>query len=186
MTRTAEFHQKGYIRIVRVGLYLQSRSASSFQFGLLPRTHRLPSPPDTRNRQRLEKMTGSLNVLRRIVYGQNPSPDVAEWLAPADGDAVIFDPRVIHTGSRTLGRKYSVFLAFGVPNHHYFDHAIYYRFLRPELGYQPIPLALVAQLQAVGLYEEVARSDRQISGATIPVHCNPSSLAGFVTDSRQD
>jgi hypothetical protein len=155
-------------RIVRVGFYLQPRSASAFQLGLLPGTHRLPSAPRERNRRRLENMTGSVNVVRRLVSGRNPSPATAEWLAPANGDAVIFDPRVIHTGSRSLGSKYSVFLAYGVPNNHYFDHATYYRFLRPELGYQPIPPMLVEQLKASGLYQEVVQTGREIPGATIP------------------
>jgi hypothetical protein len=155
-------------RIARVGLYLQPRTAASFQLGLLPGTHRLPSRPGHRNRQRLENMTRGMNVLLRLVSGSNPSPSEAEWLAPANGDAVVFDPRVIHTGSRTAGRKYSVFLAYGVPNSHYFNHAVYYRFLRPELGYRAMPLLLVEQLKAAGLYEEVVHTCRQIPGATIP------------------
>ena len=155
-------------RIVRVGLYLQPRNAAAFQLGLLPGTHRLPSRPHGQSRQRLENMTRTMNFLRRMVSGSNPSPGEAEWLGPANGDAVIFDPRVIHTGSRAAGCKYSVFLAYGIPNTHYFNHAIYYRFLRPELGYQAVPVPLVAQLKEAGLYEEVAHTCRNISGATIP------------------
>ena len=155
-------------RIVRIGFYLQPRIKSSFRLGLLPGTHRLPSPPEARKRQQLENMTGGLNVLRRLVYGRNPSTDTAEWLTPSEGDAVIFDPRVIHTGSRASGRKYSVFLAYGVPNNHYFNHTVYYRFLRPELGYQPIPPALVERLEAAGLYQEVPRNAGKIPGAAIP------------------
>src|SRR5262245_59146389 len=130
-------------RIVRVGFYLQPRDASSFQLGFLPATHRLPPPSTVRDRERLESVMRSYSLIQRFVFGANPSPASAEWLSPAAGDAVIFDPRVIHTGSRNKGRKYSIFLAYGVPNIHYFDHAVYYRFLRRELGYQPMHAELV-------------------------------------------
>jgi hypothetical protein len=155
-------------RIVRVGIYLQPRNASSFQLGFLPGTHRLPSVPQAADREDLEGMTGNLSLLRRMISGRNPSPAGAEWLTPAAGDAVIFDPRVIHTGSRTDGPKYSVFVAYGEPNNHYFDHAVYYRFLRSDLGYQRMQPALVAQLQAAGLYQAVQSAGREVRGATIP------------------
>jgi hypothetical protein len=156
-------------RIVRVGFYLQPRSTPSFQLGLLPGTHLAPSPSEIRERRRLEAMTGSVSLFRRILSGTNSSPDTAEWLRPAAGDAVIFDPRVLHTGSRTTGPKYSIFLAYGAPNCHSLDHAIYYRFLRPELGYRPMHRDLVPQLKKAGLYQEVdSHPDVKISGATLP------------------
>jgi len=155
-------------RIVRVGFYLQPRSLSSFQLGLLPGTHRTPSSSEAHERRRLEAITGSASLLQRIVLGRNPSPSAAEWLSLAAGDVVIFDPRVLHTGSRTIGPKYSIFLAYGAPNNHSIDHAIYYRFLRPELGYQPLPEDLVTKLKMAGLYQEIDRLDWKISGATMP------------------
>src|SRR5262249_32370800 len=96
-------------RIVRVGFYLQPRDACSFKLGLLPGTHRVPSSSETRGRERLEALTGTRSLLQRIVFGKNSSPQAAEWLLPPAGDAVIFDPRVLHTVSRTKGRKYSIF-----------------------------------------------------------------------------
>src|SRR5262249_42474579 len=126
-------------RIVRVGFYLQPRCLSSFQLGLLPWTHRTPSSSEVPEGRRLEPMARSGSLVRRIVLGRNPSPRAAEWLSLAAGDVVLFDPRVLHTGSRTKGPKYSIFLAYGALNNHSIDHAIYYRFLRPELGYQPMP-----------------------------------------------
>ena len=104
----------------------------------------------------------------RIERGGKSLERRGEWLAPAAGDAVIFDPRVLHTGSRTRGPKYSIFLAYGAPNSHSADHAIYYRFLRPELGYQPMHRDLVARLQAAGLYQEIVRPDGKVAGATLP------------------
>ena len=154
-------------RIVRVGFYLQPRNTSSFRLGLVPGTHLLSSF-EAYERERLEALTGGVSLIQRIVFGRNPSPRSAQWLAPAAGDAVIFGPRVLHTGSRTRGPKYSIFLAYGAPNSHSADHAIYYRFLRPELGYQPMHPDLVAQLQAAGLYQEIVRPDGKVAGATLP------------------
>ena len=155
-------------RIVRVGFYLQPRGSSSFKLGLLPGTHRMPSLSESRKRGRLEALSGHLSLVQRFVLGRNPSPASAEWLAPAAGDAVIFDPRVLHTGSRTSGSKYSIFLAYGAPNSHSIDHGIYYRFLRPELGYQPMHRDLITQLKTAGLYQEIEDTDRTIPGASLP------------------
>ena len=155
-------------RIVRIGFYLQPRGASSFKLGLIPGTHRMPSTSESHEREKLEAMTGSLSLIRRLVFGRNPSPSTAEWLEPAAGDAVIFDPRVLHTGSRSGGPKYSIFLAYGAPNNHSIDHAFYYRFLRPDLGYQPMPLDLVKQLQAAGLYQQIHGTEWRVPGATLP------------------
>src|SRR5262249_27841300 len=103
--------------IVRVGFYLQPRG-SAFRLGLLPGTHQKPSSSKAPERRRLEAMTGTASLLQRIVFGKNRSARTAEWLSPAAGDAVIFDPRVLHTGSRTNGSKHSIFLAYGAQNSH--------------------------------------------------------------------
>ena len=128
----------------------------------------MPSSVEVAERRYSEAMTGSLSLIQRIIFGNNRSPRTAEWLAPAAGDAVLFDPRVLHTGSRNRGDKYSIFLAYGVPNGHYFDHAIYYRFLRPDLGYQPMDTDLVHRLQTAELYQKVERTEGKISGASVP------------------
>ncbi len=155
-------------RIVRVGFYLQPRDKSPFRLGFLPGTHRLPSSAETRDRRRLERVMGNLSLFQRVVSGGNRSPATAEWLTPAAGDAVIFDPRIIHTGSRMKGHKYSVFLAYGVPNSHYFDHAVYYRYLRPDLGYQPIHSELVTRLRNAGLYQQVESTGWRVQAPTVP------------------
>jgi hypothetical protein len=51
---------------------------------------------------------------------------------------------------------------------HYFDHAVYYRFLRRELGYQPMHAELVTRLQATGLYQHVEMTPGKVLGATMP------------------
>jgi hypothetical protein len=154
--------------IVRVGFYLQPRGLSSFQLGMVPGTHLTPSSFEAQERERVEAMAGSVSLLQRIVFGRNRSHHTAEWLSPAAGDAVIFDPRVLHTGSRASGPKYSIFLAYGAPNKHSIDHAVYYRFLRADLGYQPMDPDLVAQLKTARLYQEIDCPVGKVPGVTMP------------------
>src|SRR5262249_12229488 len=92
-------------RIARVGFYLQPRENSEFRLGLLPETHRLAAASQQKSREKVENLMGSYSLIQRILFGTNPAPASAEWLSLAAGDAVIFDPRVIHTGSRSRSRK---------------------------------------------------------------------------------
>src|SRR5262249_37866886 len=108
----ADWDETEPYRIVRVGFYLQARG-STFRLGLLPGTHRKPSSSAASDRGRLESMMGTASLLQRIAFGKNRSHRTAEWISPAAGDAVLFDPRILHTGSRTNGPKYSIFLAYG-------------------------------------------------------------------------
>ena len=50
----------------------------------------------------------------------------AEWVATQPGDRILFDPRTLHSWSYITGPKYSMFLAFGVENSHYYNHHNYF------------------------------------------------------------
>lgn len=153
-------------RIVRVGIYLQA-AAGSFKFGLVPGTHRPDDARAARARRAAERGAGWLGHARRLLTGRNPDLPGAEWVRAAAGDAVVFDPRVLHTGTPVDGAKYSLFVAYGVPNRHAAHHAHYYRAVRRELAYGPIPEALVERLLAAGLYYEPTRVD-DLAHATLP------------------
>lgn len=152
-------------RIVRVGMYLQS-SGGSFKLGLVPGTHRMADPRAVKARHAVERKAGWLSHARRLVTGKVPDVPGAEWVPAGAGDAVIFDPRVLHTGTPVDGAKYSMFVAYGVPNRHFEAHARYYRFTRPDLGYQAMAPALAARLQSAGLYHEV--TEAHADAATLP------------------
>jgi hypothetical protein len=152
-------------RIVRVGLYLQS-AGGAFKLGLVPGTHRLVDPRAQKARRAMERTAGWWGHARRLLTGKVPEVPGAEWVPAGAGDAVIFDPRVLHTGTPVDGAKYSMFVAFGVPNRHFEAHASYYRFTRPDLGYAAMAPALVERLQAAGLYHDV--SEAQADQATLP------------------
>jgi len=141
-------------RLVRCGIYLQAPSGQ-FRLGLVPGSHRLADPRAARARLAVERGASWLGHVRRLATGRVPDVPGAEWVAASAGDAVLFDPRVLHTGTPVDGAKYSVFVAYGVPNRHFVHHARYYRFERKELGYGPIAPALVEQLRAAGLHHPV-------------------------------
>jgi hypothetical protein len=151
--------------IVRVGLYLQS-AGGAFKLGLVPGTHRLADPRAVKARRAVERKAGWWSHARRLLTGKVPDVPGAEWVPAGAGDAVIFDPRVLHTGTPVDGAKYSMFVAFGVPNRHFEAHARYYRFTRPDLGYEAMAPALVQRLQAAGLYHEV--SEARAGDASLP------------------
>ena len=51
-------------------------------------------------------------------------------------------------------RKYSVFVAYGVENKHFFNHYNYYRNVRAELGYGDLDPDFVQLLREHELYPE--------------------------------
>jgi len=155
-------------RIVRVGLYLQSAEDNGFRLGLIPGTHRIPRHDEAYARRRIERTAGTAGHLYRVLRGRNPEPPTAVWVSAAAGDAVIFDPRVIHTGTPVDGPKFSIFLAYGVPNRHFTNHWYYYRHLRPDLGYGDPAPALVERLREADLLAAVEPPGQAPEGAFIP------------------
>jgi hypothetical protein len=152
-------------RLVRCGIYLQS-SGGSFKLGLVPGTHRVADPRALKARTAVERRAGWWSHVRRFVRGKVDDVPGAQWVPAGAGDAVIFDPRVLHTGTPVDGAKYSMFVAYGVPNRHFEAHARYYRFTRPDLSYEAMSHALVERLRAAGLYHEV--TEARADAATLP------------------
>lgn len=141
-------------RLVRVGMYLQS-SGGGFRLGLVPGTHRPGDPRARAARKAVERKAGIWSHVRRLVTGKVPDVPGAAWIPAGAGDAVIFDPRVLHTGTPVDGPKYSAFLAYGIPNRHFEAHARYYRFERSDLMYGHLDDRLIAELGDRDLYHAV-------------------------------
>ncbi|MGE0449770.1 MAG: hypothetical protein AB7Q29_09330 [Vicinamibacterales bacterium] len=154
-------------RLVRVGLYLQRFEDSRFRFGVVKGSHR-PSGLSPARRQKLQRRTGAAANVLSGLSGADLVGGEAEWIATEPGDCVIFDPRLLHTGSRFHGEKYSVFVAYGVENAHFRRHWHYYRRLRSDLGYSSIPPALVDRLKAAGLLAVEPPDDMAIEDAWMP------------------
>jgi hypothetical protein len=153
-------------RIVRVGIYLQSFAESRFALRLQPGSHRPSSDwsPDERKRERRQKVWAQALAL---LAGTDPLAEGATAVATDPGDAILFDPRLLHSGSPVSGPKYSVFLGYGVPNRHFARHAAYYRSVRRELGYEDLHPELVELLRRHDLYAEPEPHD-SLTGAYRP------------------
>ncbi|MEM1319923.1 MAG: phytanoyl-CoA dioxygenase family protein [Bacteroidota bacterium] len=155
-------------RLARVAIYLQEAS-SGFRLGLIRGSHRPDKWLSPVEQRELKRRTSGLANALSAVSGKDLLADRADWVATEPGDAIIFDPRIVHTGSEFSGRKFSVFLAFGEENRHFHRHYRYYRHLRRDLGYKDFPEALAHQLQAAGLHpDELPNSSTPIEGAWMP------------------
>jgi hypothetical protein len=154
-------------RIARVGIYLQRFDETQFRIGFVKGSHRTGGLTPERLRRVQRRTSVAANVLSGLSGFDFLGGD-AEWVAPNPGDCVIFDPRVLHTGSRFHGRKYSVFIAYGVENVHFRNHWQYYLRLRTDLAYSRVPPALADQLRVEGLLADEPPQDLTIDSAWIP------------------
>jgi hypothetical protein len=154
-------------RIARVGIYLQSYDESGFRLGFVKGSHRAGGLGLVEQRRVERRTSTAANVLSGL-SGVDFLGTHAEWIAPDRGDCVIFDPRVLHTGSRFHGEKYSVFLAYGIENVHFRNHWHYYLRLRTDLGYSKVPCPLADRLLAAGLLANEPPGDLAIDHAWIP------------------
>lgn len=154
-------------RIVRVGVYLQSYEESHFALGFIPGTHRRAEHVSWRHKlsEANLKWMGALSYLFTDL--QMWAAD-AEWIRTEPGDCIIFDPRTQHSGSSIIGPKYSMFVAYGMENSHFYNHQNYYRNVRMELNYQPMSEALISLLQEHDLYQSQTPLYNEIAGAWTP------------------
>lgn len=154
---------------VRVGIYLQSHEESGFALGFIPGSHTL-KPGDTGISARLrEARFAGQGALAYLSPKLQKAMKSAEWVATEPGDAIIFDVRILHSGSYIHGPKLSMFLGYGVPGRHFADLRNYYRFVRPELGYGTIPEPLQDELRTKGLLAEDVPEYSQIPDAWTPM-----------------
>jgi hypothetical protein len=151
--------------LVRVGVYLQRFADSGFRLGLIPGSHRHdPGAPPRHYR--------GMGTVAKVVSGftgLDLTGADARWVATEPGDCVIFDPRILHTGSRCRGPKYSIFVAYGRESAHFRRHWQYYVRLRRDLGYSDIPEALADRLRAAGLLAATPpAADEAVAAAWMP------------------
>jgi len=135
-------------QIARVGIYLQRYAESGSALGILPGTQR--------NQSWLSRKELAIHGKIRDFFKR---PD---WLFPLifsrplwfktePGDCLIFNQRLLHTGSHIHGPKYAIFLSYSPENHHAVNHRSYYLNERPELGYHDYHPALREKLSQAGL-----------------------------------
>ncbi len=154
-------------QIVRVGIYLQSYEESNFRLGFIKGSHR-PATEVTSGRKFTEAKINWLGALSYLSPKVQMWAANAEWIATEPGDCLIFDPRTIHSGSYITGPKYSMFVAYGIENRHFYNHYNYYRHVRTELNYQILAPELVDKLKSAGIYPENIPVYDRIDGAWTP------------------
>lgn len=142
-------------RLARVGFYFQRYSESRSSLGLVPGSHRRGGVLAERDLEWLEWRTSPLVQALALALDRDPLDGRAVWVPAESGDAVVFDPRILHSGSFISGPKYSAFLAYGVPGRHFARHQHYYRHVREELGYETLDPELVRRLRDAALLAEV-------------------------------
>jgi hypothetical protein len=103
-----------------------------------------------------------------LVTGTDPLASGAAWVGAESGDAILFDPRILHAGSFISGPKYSLFLAYGVPGRHFARHQAYYRHVRPELRYEALHPELVARLRNAQLLAQNLPEVESARAAYVP------------------
>lgn len=143
-------------RLVRVGIYLQSFEESRFKLGFIPGSNRLEKDRLPQHRKFSEAGLKWLSALSFVFPGFQMGAANAEWIATEPGDCLIFDPRMLHSGSAIIGPKYSIFFGYGLANRHFYRHQYYYRRLRRELGYENFAPELQERLKMANLYAEEA------------------------------
>ena len=151
-------------QIVRVGIYLQRYEESQSRLGFIRESHRLDAQLGRKQTRQRNLLTSLISFLCHT----DQLSKYAKWVATQPGDCAIFDPCLLHSGSRISGLKYAMFLAFGVENLHFYNHHRYYRHLRSDLEYKPIPSELAAKLRTANLYPRMPNPVDKIENAWLP------------------
>lgn len=172
-----DWHEEEPYQIVRMGIYLQSYAESGFRLGFIPGSHR-PEFPISLRRKLQERKLQWIGAMSYLFVKLQEWASNAEWVATEPGDAVIFDPRILHSGSYITDPKYSMSLAFGRENVHFYNYLNYYRRVRPELKYTDMDPGLAHLLQIHNLLPEAAPVYDQIRDAW-----TPPTLMGRVAES---
>ncbi len=163
-------------KLVRVAIYLQSYEESQFRLGFINSSHQ-PTPTVTLKRRIDEAKLNWFGALSYVSPKLQMWASNAEWIATEPGDCLIFDPRALHSGSYITGPKYSMFVAYGQENEHFYNHQNYYNNIRTELGYQPMNPELAERLKEANLLPENVPVYDKIEGAWVPAPILKNLLA---------
>lgn len=168
-------------QLVRCGIYLQPEE-HGFQFGVVPGSHRPNGYLEPSVYRDNEKRLSILKNLRVKAGARDVLSERAEWITTKPGQVVMFDPRLIHTGGSFEGKKYSLFVAYGVDNRHFREHYAYYRHMRYDLGYSDMPKGLVDKLVEHNLYVEERPYVSKLDGAFVPNRMLAMAFRAFNRD----
>ena len=153
--------------LVRTGIYMLPEQ-TDYRFGLIPGSHRPGAIFSEEEFKTIDhKISHRANAMAKLT-NKDQFIEEAIWIQPAPGDCLIFDPRLIHTGSDFTGTKHAMYNGYGVENKHFRNFYHYYRYMRYDLNYKNIPTELKVKLKEADLYvDEIAHSGK-IKGAWVP------------------
>lgn len=176
-------------QIVRVAFYLQTYAESHSALGVVPGSHRYEEKLGKNARRLWSRLIPAEYAAKRALwrmglvdepYLYHPwfhhrtrpaawplaRPTDPVWIKTEPGDCIIFNQRLYHSASPINGPKYAMYLSYSADNEHARNHVRYYRFLRKDLNYGPIPAELAEKLKEHGLYMEVP-DPTSLEGATV-------------------
>jgi hypothetical protein len=134
--------------ILRVGVYLQGEE-SKFKLGLIRNS----------NKNYINLFDNNNFVSRCFKFIDKICPLVfyrlflkiinrdIELIDLYDGDIIMFDPRLLHKGTKAKLNKYSVFFSFAIENDHFVRFSDYYLKTRKDLKYSKISNELKSKLK---------------------------------------
>jgi hypothetical protein len=118
------------IGVLRVAMYFQSYEESHFKMGVMPGTHTYTSILNTLENRAwslYKKFTGKLPF---FYLSLKP-----KWFKIDAGDCLIFDSRLLHSGSKINGPKYSIYTGYGEDNNQLSKSQVEYLHGRKDLKY---------------------------------------------------
>jgi hypothetical protein len=134
--------------ILRVGVYLQGKE-SKFRLGLIKKSDRnYVNFFDSNNFfskcfKFIDKHCPSF-LYKLFLKAINKDIELVEL---NEGDVIMFDPRLLHKGTKAKFNKYSVFFSFAIENNHFIRFSDYYLKTRNDLNYSKIPEVLKSRLK---------------------------------------
>jgi ectoine hydroxylase-related dioxygenase (phytanoyl-CoA dioxygenase family) len=177
-------------QIIRVAFYLQTYAESHSALGVVPGSHRYEEKLTGNARRVWSRLLRAEYEFKRALwrmglaeepYYYHPwfqhrtrparrplleRPTDPVWIRTEPGDCIIFNQRLYHSASPITGPKYAMYLSYSADDEHARNHVRYYRFLRKDLNYGPVPPELAERLREHDLYMEVPEPV-DIEGATV-------------------
>jgi len=147
--RQAFGEEGNQIGALRVAMYFQSYKESGFKMGVIPRTHRRMPYLNYLEYRAWSLYRKYTHKLPFCYFTLRP-----KWFEIEAGDCLIFDTRLLHTGSVIKGPKYSIYLGYGEDNHKLSERQVEYLHERKDLHYGECPMELVKLLQEKDLLSQ--------------------------------
>ncbi len=180
----------GPYRVTRVAIYLQTYAESRSALGVVPGSHRFEQRLAGNDRRLWTRLLDAEYRWKRAVwrmglaeepYYYHPwfqhrtqptrwpilcRPTEPVWIKTEPGDAVIFNQRLYHCATPIAGPKYALYLSYSPEDEHARNHLRYYRHVRKDLAYGPIPDELAEVLSQHDILMGIPES-MVVQGATL-------------------